>query len=263
MDDRLRKFAAVIDAGSFTTAAAALHISQPALSAAVHKLERELQALLLVRGIRPLQLTPAGEQAYATAKELAVSTDNLRLRLAELAQAGIRLRIGMIDSIAATMFAGATAMTDFGRQVQVSVMVNNSRFLLGAVERDAVDIALVACQPGPVAPLLAVRRLADEPLVMVCHRSFARLVQRQLRGHTLDRFISYDQQSNTYRLVQEDLQRRGIIAHTGFYSTSPEVMLRLVLLQQQGTAVLPYHMVSPYVASATERVIKSGLTNQE
>src|SRR5688572_29853136 len=105
MEERLRKFAHLVDVGSFTKAAAELHISQPALSTAIAKLERELRAKLLVRGVRPLALTPAGKLAYQTAKDLSVQADNLKLRLAELAHEQVTLKIGMIDSMASTLFA--------------------------------------------------------------------------------------------------------------------------------------------------------------
>ena len=57
MEDRIRKFAHLIDAGSFTKAARDLHISQPALSMAVQKLERELHAPLYIRASQPVTPT--------------------------------------------------------------------------------------------------------------------------------------------------------------------------------------------------------------
>ncbi len=86
MEDRLQKFAALIDSGSFTKAAGELHISQPALSAAVAKLERELHTTLILRGMRPLKLTPSGDAAYAHAKETTVRTSNLRMHIAHAAK---------------------------------------------------------------------------------------------------------------------------------------------------------------------------------
>ena len=58
---RLRHFLTVADAGSFTSAAAELHLSQQALSSSVAQLERELSATLFVRAGRHIALTAAGE----------------------------------------------------------------------------------------------------------------------------------------------------------------------------------------------------------
>ncbi len=58
---RLRHFVAVAETGSFTSAAATLHLSQQALSSSVQQLEKELAATLFVRVGRRVALTRAGE----------------------------------------------------------------------------------------------------------------------------------------------------------------------------------------------------------
>ena len=231
MEDRLRKFAQLVDSGSFTRAAAELHISQPALSTAVAKLERELKAPLLVRGARPLAMTPAGELAYQAAKELEVRADNLRLRLAELAEQPIALRIGMIDSIADTLFSSGAGL-ELAKDARISLVVNNSRYLAEAVERGDIDVALIARQRGKLPATLESRPVADEPLVVVARPGIS----------TLSSFIAYDQLSNTFRLVNEAFKKYGVKPTVSFYSTSPDVTLRLVL-QNHGSAALPYLLV--------------------
>ncbi len=57
---RLRYFAAVAEAGSFSRAAAALHLTQPSLSRQVQLLEEELKQRLLERTGRGAVLTEAG-----------------------------------------------------------------------------------------------------------------------------------------------------------------------------------------------------------
>ncbi|MDN4476301.1 LysR family transcriptional regulator [Demequina sp. SYSU T00192] len=56
----LRYFAAVVEAGSLTAAAQALHMSQPPLSVAIAKLEAEVGVPLLVRTPRGVEPTSAG-----------------------------------------------------------------------------------------------------------------------------------------------------------------------------------------------------------
>jgi LysR family transcriptional regulator, benzoate and cis,cis-muconate-responsive activator of ben and cat genes len=56
----LRYFSAVVEAGSFTAAAAQLHISQPPLSVAIAKLESLVGVALLVRTPRGIEPTSAG-----------------------------------------------------------------------------------------------------------------------------------------------------------------------------------------------------------
>ncbi len=240
MEERLKKFAQLVDAGSFTKAAVELHISQPALSSAVAKLERELKTRLLVRGAHSLILTRAGKLAYKTAKDLSVQTDNLRQRLAELAQEPLTLHIGMIDSVANALFSSGEGLEIF-KDAKVSVVVNNSRYLIEAVERGDLDIAFVAEQNNRLHSLLESKPVATEPLVVV-----SRAGRYPTPGVRLPDFIAYDQQSNTFRLVNEYLRSQGAKPEVSFYSTSPEVMLRLVLLGQ-GVAALPYLMVRDHL----------------
>lgn len=241
MEDRLRKFARLAESGSFTKAAAELHVSQPALSAAVAKLERELKARLFVRGSRPLTLTPAGELAHEAALALGAQTDNLKLRLAELAKQPVALRIGMIDSIADLLFAGHAAL-NFAHDAEISLTVNNSRYLAEAVGRGEIDAAFVAKGRGSLPAVLEFLPVAPEPLVVVGQSLY------KIDGAKLPDFIAYDRPSNTFRLVDEALRRYGVTAQTSFYSTSPDVTLRLVL-QGKGSAALPYLMVREHLKS--------------
>lgn len=242
MEDRLRKFAHLVDAGSFTKAASELHVSQPALSAAIAKLERELKATLLVRGSRPLVPTPAGRLAYQAAKALSAQVDNLELRLAELASEPLGLKIGMIDSIADLLFSSGAGL-ELAKGAQISLVVNNSRYLAEALERGEVDMAFIAKGRRDLPAVLEARPVADEPLVVVCHAD-----RHTTASVSLPDFIAYDKPSNTFRLVQEALKKYGVAPEVVFYSTSPDVTLRLVL-QNKGTAALPYLLVRDHLQS--------------
>lgn len=63
---RLRYFAAVVEQGGFAQAAAALHVTQPAVSMAVRKLEEDLGNSLLERQSKPMEMTPFGRAVYGS-----------------------------------------------------------------------------------------------------------------------------------------------------------------------------------------------------
>src|SRR5450432_2816328 len=63
--NRLAYFAAVVDAGSFTRAAAGLGITKAVVSQQVAKLEEEVGTTLLIRTTRSVQATEAGRSLYA------------------------------------------------------------------------------------------------------------------------------------------------------------------------------------------------------
>jgi DNA-binding transcriptional LysR family regulator len=248
MEDRLRKFAAVVDAGSYTVGAAELHLSQPALSAAIAKLERELHADLLVHGVRPLTLTPAGRLAYATAKEISMRTAGLHTRLSELADAELHVAIGMIDSVAALLFAEGAEAALVDGNLRASIVVDNSRNLLAGVERGELDMALVVERPLLTGNILASTYVGAEPLLVVCHTAQVAATQAAISKGVLPHFISYDQSSTTAQLIAAALAARGLTPEVHLYSTSPEVMLRTVL-SGRGIAALPRRMVEPFLAN--------------
>jgi DNA-binding transcriptional LysR family regulator len=240
MEDRLQKFARLVEYGTFTKAASELHISQPALSTAIKKLERELKQTLLVRGAHQVKLTPAGECAYATAKELRVSTSNLTLMLHQLAQQKPYVAIGMVDSIATALFTNTNAFTELEPLAHVSLVVNNSRYLTEVTQRNELDMAFVV-EPSDITATrqLQTTLVGTEPLVIVCHRDHYAVVQDGIRRGELSPFVSYDRPSNTYRLIASTLAQAGIQVRPTFYSTSTQLMLQLVAANR-GAAVLPY-----------------------
>ena len=76
---QLEYFVAVAEAGSVTHAAAAVHLSQSAMSAALADLEAALSVQLLVRHhARGISLTPAGKELLVAARQLLASATDLR-----------------------------------------------------------------------------------------------------------------------------------------------------------------------------------------
>lgn len=82
MDIReLRTFIAVAKTGNITRAAEELHISQPALSRQIIKLENELGCKLLERGSHGISLTNAGHLLLNRARELSDLLDKTETEL--------------------------------------------------------------------------------------------------------------------------------------------------------------------------------------
>lgn len=83
----------------FARAAEACHISQPILSAAIRKLEEDLEFRLVVRAHRFLGLTAEGERVLAWAQQMLNDYDGLRIDLSGL-RCGLTgsLRLGVIPA---------------------------------------------------------------------------------------------------------------------------------------------------------------------
>jgi DNA-binding transcriptional LysR family regulator len=90
----LRYFLAVADAGTFTEAAGILHVSQPALSQQIKKLENELGFALFQRGTRQVTLTTYGRDLISSARHVVEAAETYRSHARSLAGGTKELTIG-------------------------------------------------------------------------------------------------------------------------------------------------------------------------
>lgn len=102
MMDELRQFLAIVEHGTFREAARRAHLSQPALTAAMQRLEAHFGARLLHRGRTGATPTAAGEALVSRARAALAAIDEARRAIEEIEglHAG-EVRVG----------AGATACT--------------------------------------------------------------------------------------------------------------------------------------------------------
>lgn len=112
---QLRAFAAVAEQGSFTAAAARLHLTQSALSVLVRELERELGARLFDRHTRRVLLTEAGRELLPYATRVLADLEQAASSVAGLSDKSRGwLRLAMPQLMASTL--GARAIAAFHRQ---------------------------------------------------------------------------------------------------------------------------------------------------
>ncbi|HEX8121099.1 MAG TPA: LysR family transcriptional regulator [Solirubrobacteraceae bacterium] len=90
---QLRAFATVARLGSVTAAASALGVSEPAVSAQVAALRRDLADALFVRAGAGIKLTPGGERLAAAAAEIIGLADRARREVTEAAHPLLRLAV--------------------------------------------------------------------------------------------------------------------------------------------------------------------------
>lgn len=81
---------------SFSKAAKALYISQPALSAAIKKVEVEVGTPLFDRGTNPISLTEAGQYYIDSIENIMQIEDNMKRKFKELS-AKINLRLTSVQ----------------------------------------------------------------------------------------------------------------------------------------------------------------------
>lgn len=94
---QLKQFQAVAEKNSISAAAEELHISQPALSCAVKKLESELGLPLFRHSGNKIQLNEAGRLALKYANAILLQSRQMETELKEYANKNSHIRLGFCD----------------------------------------------------------------------------------------------------------------------------------------------------------------------
>jgi DNA-binding transcriptional LysR family regulator len=169
----LRAFLVLTNRLHFGQAAEALHVSQPALTKQMQRLEAKVAGPLLIRGYRRVTLTPAGEILRDRARSLLREAEiaEQMARLAVNGKAGL-LRIGFgIASLAAGLPGILTRFRHHFPQVQVSMRDMSTPDQIAALEQGDIDVGFVRL-PAERAELVTVPVL-EEVLVAAVPRGMS------------------------------------------------------------------------------------------
>jgi DNA-binding transcriptional LysR family regulator len=139
---QLEYFVAVAKERHFARAAQACYVSQPALSAAIAKLERELNVTLINRGHSYEGLTPEGERLVVWAKRILAEQDAFKAEVAAV-QSGIAgtLRLGAEPTASTTLALPVAAFCAAHPLAKVQV---SSRLSTAELHRQLCDFELDA-----------------------------------------------------------------------------------------------------------------------
>lgn len=209
----LRTFLAVVDAGNYSTAAAALHMTQPAVSQQIRALEEQLGDIRLFRRVgQRMVLTHAGEELLGSAREL--------VRLAERAEQSL---LALKGQVAGRVVVGCTPgggerllprlLAAFHERfpiVGLELVVAPVDALLDALGERTVTIVLaeeIQRRRGLEAVLLGA-----EPVVLVAPVGHPLLKQPPVAPSVLrDQPLVFPRGGSPLRrAVEEALRRRGL-----------------------------------------------------
>lgn len=152
--DHLRLFVQVVDGGSVSAAAKLAHLTQPAATRNLQKLQEQLGVELFERQGRGLALTAAGRALVPLARGLLRQASDAAQEVTRVAQCGwFDLRLGTIDSIACYLLPQLVEpLQGAFAGLQLKVRTGRSAALLHLVETGQLDAAIVAWSGQPPAP---------------------------------------------------------------------------------------------------------------
>ena len=162
---QLEYFVAVAEEANFTRAAERIHVAQPAVSAQIQRLEREIGQPLLDRTRRTVRLTAAGSAMLPHARAALAAVADIRTAMDELTEL-VRgtVSIGTVTSHNVDMPA---LLADFHADfpnVEITLSTDNSAALIEKVRTGRLDAAIVSIGPHERPEGLDVEVVTDEAI---------------------------------------------------------------------------------------------------
>ena len=246
----LRIFAAVAEQRSFSRAASALFISQPAVSKAVQQLEHQLDLSLIERGAggprgaRGVRLTESGQALFEHARGIFA----LERAAAEEVRARVGLQRGRLSVGASTTIAGywlPAYAAEFTRQfsaIQLQIRVGNTQAVGRALIDCEVDVALVEGQVND--PRIVATHWRDDELQIIAppHAAPAQRRRPSVKELNAQVWLVREPGSGTREVTDRLLRTQGIEPERTIEFGSNEGIARAVAAGL-GIAMLPVRAV--------------------
>ncbi|GAA1934855.1 LysR family transcriptional regulator [Nocardioides hwasunensis] len=187
--EQLEYLAAVTEHGSLRRASEAMHISQPALSEAVTKLEKELGTTLLDRRRTGSRISRQGLDLLQSMTDVLEAVDRLREAAGQQSTRRRDLRIGTANTASSSLLA--PALRDLRARHgsgAIEVVTGRKTDLQQSLAEGSLDLGLVNVLPGDEVPPTLVADALLEGTPVACLRadhplaSQERLTVDDLRG---------------------------------------------------------------------------------
>ncbi len=252
---QLQVFRAVCELGSFREAAARMHLSQPALSAAIRKLEFVLDVRLFDRTTRRLALTAEGHELLRLASRLLEEFDAVTGNLRDyLARRRGRVVVAALPSLAALALPHALAnLKRLHPGIDVSIRDTLHDEIQDLVESGSADFGLTV-EPSNGRDLSFEPMLVDR-FVMLCRRDHPLARRRSVSWKQMLRspMISMSRTSSVRQHIEAACAQEGIDSG-GRYDAAHLATVGALVREGLGVAALP-SSTTPLLAFAELAVV--------
>lgn len=229
--DQIRYFYTAATLCHIGQAAQQEKISQPSLSIAIKKLEKELGVPLLQANGRGIELTESGHEFLGYARSI--------LEQAEAARAHMTSRADRLNQEIHLAYTSAVACGYIPRLFKQFLAHNQTGALIYSDEMPSDEIRdgllngrfdLGICSRISLPPELVQIPVLSQPLVLITPKShpFCRTIPESPDLLCNESFVSYRQDYPMYRQVSEFLARNGVQPHISHFAYSEDAIARLV-----------------------------------
>jgi DNA-binding transcriptional LysR family regulator len=236
----LRAFVAVAELNSFRAAAESIHLSQPALSRRIDKLEAALGVRLFERTTRSVSLTAVGRDFSHKARSLLDDLEASLLSMHEVAASQMgEVIIACVPS--AVYYFLPKVLRDYHEQypkIRVRIIDDSANAVLESVARGEADFGINFI--GTQEPDIEFQAILKEPFVVACRRDHPLARKRKVTWVELGQYdyLTVNKGSGNRLLVDLALTNSDVRPSWCFEAKHVSTLLGLVEAGL-GVAVVP------------------------
>ena len=234
---QLEYFVTVAEEANFTRAAERIRVAQPAVSAQIQRLEREVGQPLLDRSRRAVRLTAAGEAALPYARAALAAVADIHVAVDELTQL-VRgtVTIGTVTTHSVDI---PSLLADFHAEhpsVEITLSTDSSDALIDKVRTGQLDTAIVSVGPDERPDGLDVEVVTDEAIAAAVSPTDELASRKTIRLKDLAdrRLIALPVGAGIRRQFDAACARAGVTPRIAFEASTP---LALADLAERGLGV--------------------------
>ncbi|UHA74046.1 selenium metabolism-associated LysR family transcriptional regulator [Paenibacillus sp. 481] len=209
---QLHIFYAVAMKGSFSAAAQALHMTQPAVTMQIQSLEEYFGTKLLHRSTKKLQLSEAGQMLIPYAERCLALIRETEQAMSNYA-VDLRGKLQLAASLTIGEYVLPQLLGSFGTQfpdLTLSLKVMNTSQIVEGIRANQLHLGLVE---APITdPDMVIEPVMEDELLVVVpsHHPLADREEVDLHEVLMYRFVLREQGSGTRQVMEEALSKKGV-----------------------------------------------------
>jgi LysR family transcriptional regulator, low CO2-responsive transcriptional regulator len=241
---QLRALAAVQAAGSVTSAAGRLHLTQPAVTLQIRNLQQLAGLPLIQRTGDGMILTEAGRNVLALAERIEAALVDCEQSLDMIAgRSGGHVSIGAVSTAKYFVPFAIAAFSRRFPKIDVTLRIGNREDIREALRDYDLDIAIMGRPPADIQ--VEMRLLGKHPHVVIAPAGHALARKKRITSADLqdEVFITREVGSGTRMLMEGFFQTNGLKPKIGMEMDSNETIKQAVIAGL-GIALISQHTVS-------------------
>ena len=211
---KLRYLAAIYKYGSFTQASKELYVSQPAISAAITSLEKQLGVDLLIRNSKSVTFTPAGERFMIYTQHILQECDKAEQDMKYMSKTYDQtLRMGLSPSLSHHLLPYLyETFFSTRKNAQLQIFEGTMTNHISMIQEGNLDLTYNALPEAPIENIATQKVTSAQVYAILPHNhklaAYPKIDLNMLNGESIS---LPDKNSKIYPLMMDEFQKHGVV----------------------------------------------------